>query len=1556
MEEEIGGGKAQAGLPPPSGNSQPTIQLPGSRAPVFHGRMLLRSCLRHVLRGRCRLSSFARSFVSRRFDQRQSTGTAARNVFPMPLPYPEVLREGSDDGSLRGSVKRWICAVVVCLNYLYLGRPRTAGMEVWLSKPLTTKQWSVVRRWEHLAAAWFHVSPVGPEEMGRTAGKVETMNDVLDSLELQASAIGHFGQNYFPAGMQDDEPGDDSRSGCCQIGTSGSSSMSTFKPVDPSRLSFIGTPSFDPGPYLDPISRRIFEDLLKERLDPGGFNGRPPKLRVHCSRSEKIRLFELLDASNRLALFESHQVTPSFGSGLFAVVKDMSRDRMILDSRGANCLESPPGRWIRSLASGESLTRMMLEPNENLVFSGNDLRDFYYLFKASDSRARRNVLVGSVHPQEVSHLHCFKPHHSHTKELFGSLASLAMGDCQAVELAQSCHLSMGLQHGILEEDALLTMQKPVPRSGTMIGVVIDDFVAISKVPTDFRASDGLMSDGAAAASRMQDVYKDVGLIPHEKKAFRDESSATFWGVDVDGTSGLLRGSMKRAIPLAGILFKMAELGASTAELMQVVVGSLISLFLYRRRFLALLDPLFQVYRGVKPRAIVTLSGEVKSTLLLCSLVLPLAVTNLRAASPKVIAASDASGWGEAAVLADIPQVFGKEMLRHSLRKSLWTKLLAPADAWLRCHGLLAAEDEIPSEEIYRSNPLFELCAEAPEYRLLFSAAKKGNRHINIGELGAALKVERILGERYPCSRVLLGADSQVALGTLIKGRATSRALNQELLRSLPWMLSFDVYLECIYFHGHPIRGPSRVWPHWFQELEAGEPGNFDLWLQTHGLDDATLSGLPPFGELRKDALEKDAPVGQKKRSAKRAEKLQDPVESGSPSRGLLPSRGTSMEGACLSDRCCPEVELPGGESGPVSETPPVPGSINGPGPFRGSPSFPGVKAETPGPVSGSTKLSMEVVEALMEFPKDMFVLPKGSAWPPRVPGYLDLFSGERGVARALAKEDHWSLCIDLSHGPSEDVMDPVLQRRLRKLVRLGAFIGAGGGPVCTSFSTAITPPVRTKEFPYGLKDVSEKMKVKIAEGNRMAIWMFGFLEHCLHHGLRVWIENPAGSFMFKLPEWQALQDRWPGLKAWLADYSRFGTAWRKRTKFYTNGPLGGTKTLCKCGGPHQLLRGRSATHHKSWTAVAQAYPTGVCKKLSSNLLVRSPLRAQTGDECGLAAISMTGGGRIGEASNPGPRRTRGGRTGALEEITLVEPRTLAIQAQVWNDFSDWLNNRLSKDAVDSVLKQHGLLALVLKEYGGELYADGRSLFTYRHLIVYSQQSFVGIKPHLQCCWDLIARWEIAEPPTHRVPIPEPIAKAIMVCAILWGWRRFAAVVGIAFFGISRPGEPLKALRKHLILPADLLQENFQTAYLRVENPKSRRRGIGKVQHLSIEMPCFVEYLDRIYQDDERHEPLLQCSASAFRRRWNTIVGALLIPATAQLTPGGLRGGGCVSSFQKGVAIPLLLWKMRLRQQQTLENYLQEAVADSVIPGLPSRTRDRIAALASLFETVLKMQP
>ena len=1552
---------AKVGPAPSYRHSQPdSIHFPGAAAPVFHGRRMMHSFLRHILKGRCRLSSFARSFVSRRFDRNNVSGTATRNVFPMPLPYPEVLRTGENDQSSNGARKRWLCALTICLNYLFLGRPRSADNEIWVGKPLTGKQWDAVRRMEHLGAAWLDVSPIGPEEMGRTASKVESLSQMLDELEVQAVSLCPHSHGYFSSSKQTDLPGKVSERPGLVLGVSESSSMTTFKPVNPSRLTFMGQPSFDPSSFLDPISRQIFQDPLETREGPRTSLKVPPKLRVHCSRSEKIRLFELLDSSNRLALFEASEVTPKFGSGLFAVVKDLERDRMILDSRGANMLEEPPGRWIKSLASGEQLCKLTLEPWERLAVSGNDLRDFYYVFQVSANRARRNVLVGSVHPCEVQHLKAYKPWHAHTKALFGCLATLAMGDCQAVELAQSCHLSIGLQFGAITPETLMTMNKPLPRSDVFSGLVIDDFISFAKVGYGFEKGSSL---GAEVAGQMQTAYKKVGLIPHEKKAFRDDLESSFWGVDLDGEVGLLRASLRRAIPVVGILLKLVTIGASTGDLLQVVAGSLISLFLFRRRMLALLDPIFSAYRIAGPRDIIHLSGEVRSTLLICSVLMPIAVTNLRASSPKVIVASDASNWGEAAVIATIDQIFGKEMLRHSLRKSIWTKLLAPASAWMRSHDLLAEDDELPEgEQEYFSNPLYELCAEAPSYKLLFAKAKSGNRHINVGELRAALKAERLVGERAPSSRVLLGADSQVALGTLIKGRSTSSSLNAELCKSLPWMFAFDSYLECLYFQtkanrgddptrGNAIRPPSREWPTWMSDIKKGSFEAFDKWLEAHGIDAETLSGLPPFSELSQEVS-----------ASKTSISTTDSPAMDGPGSEATTTEGSGV-GTCQLDRCCPAFEPE------VVEAPdPEPARTSSNTSNRG-PSCDNQKVLLSAPSCDSDssakvlqeKLSEGAVRALSKFPRSMFVLPKGQQWPPREKGFLDLFSGERGVAHFLAGQGCWSLCVDITHGAGEDLSLPGLRADLRRLIELDCFDGMGGGPVCTSFSTAITPPVRSKDEPYGKATASQNMKLKMAEGNEMTLWFFSLIECGLAHGLAVWIENPAMSWMFRLPEWYSMQSRWPSLGFWTVDYCRYKTEWRKRTKVACNLSLAGSKKLCQCNGPHRLLRGRSKEHKMSWTRVAQAYPYGFCVDLGTSLLqFRTEKSYSTQTEsvvkvrhATVGDVARCSGQRIGEAKNPGPRQRRHRPLVAnLAEVPLIEPQTAALQTKVWENFRRWLDSRLSPGAVRSVLSQHGLLAEVLKEYGCFLYSGGQSLYTFRHLVVFTQQSFLGIKPFMHVCWDLITRWEIVEPPSHRLPIPEAVLKAMISVSIMWGWKCFAAILGIAFYGISRPGEPLRAFRQNLILPTDLLQDDLSTVFLRIENPKSRRRGLGRIQHISVDYKPLVLFLERLYGSWSPERRLLDMSQSAFRRRWDAILTALHIPLTAGLTPGGLRGGGCVSFFQKTSNVQLLLWKMRLRHQQTLESYLQEAVACSIIPAFSETAKRRVQTLAGLCEFFL----
>ena len=64
--------------------------------------------------------------------------------------------------------------------------------------------------------------------------------------------------------------------------------------------------------------------------------------------------------------------------------------------------------------------------------------------------------------------------------------------------------------------------------------------------------------------------------------------------------------------------------------------------------------------------------------------------------------------------------------------------------------------------------------------------------------------------------------------------------------------------------------------------------------------------------------------------------------------------------------------------------------------------------------------------------------------------FLDLFSGERDVAKCLAsRHSTWSLCFDLARSPNEDLWDPVLRQKLQCLIRLGCFVGGGVGPVCS---------------------------------------------------------------------------------------------------------------------------------------------------------------------------------------------------------------------------------------------------------------------------------------------------------------------------------------------------------------------------------------------------------------------------------------------------------------------------------------------------------------------------
>ena len=1540
----------------PFSHSRPnSFRVPGARAGVYVGRRLFQSLLRHLLSSQSGLGRFARSLFSlSRKPRNGSTGTVSAGL-PMPLPFPEVCRHGSEDFGRDAALKCGVNGIVLVLNFLHLGQPSIAPSNLRLGQTLTSRQWKSVALLKSFLLSWVDSDDVDPISMGRSAAKIESIEDAVLKLETNAKTFAAAFQSGYLHGKDEvpafDCPSDDPG---VVVGTSSSSSFSTYKEIDPDRLQFVGFPVFDPRPYLDKRGCEIFEHPMLHSLDPDSFEGDIPFVKMHCDRDAKLKLFELLDRSNRLSLHTAGNVRTKFSSGMFSVLKSLDKDRLIMDSRPPNCLEVPLQRWIRSLGSAESLVQLTLESDEVLLCSGNDIRDYYHMFSVSEERCRRNILTGPVSPADVRHLQCFKSEFEEAEALWGGLATLAMGDAQAVELAQTCHVGLTLSAGVTDGTNLLNLSGFHPRCRDVVGVIIDDFISISAV----KKSGTGPSQSSRYADLMDEKYAEVGLISHKEKGFRDSLQSTFWGVDLDGEVGSVRGSLKRAIPLFGLLIRVAKLGYASVGLLQILSGSVVALFLFRRRFLSVMHYVFQACRGRSEKDIVKLSGRLKGELLTLACLLPVAVTNLRATIQDRIVATDASNHYEAAVVARAPIGVCRELHRFSLRKPVWTRLLPPGKAWERAHTLLDPCDELPEGvEPYKTNPLWETAAECLDYEVFSCRAVTSPRHINVGEVRALLVAERKLGRQQLSCRDVFGLDSQVALGCLVKGRSSSVAINRELSKSVGDMVVFDHYSSYMYYETqkNPADDPTRSVslrkrrmdpPSWWKDLSEGKVEPFDAWAAQMRLDFATITGLPAFDELTGGGTLNSGCVRKDPAAPLRSGGFSDSGDDIFPSE-FREETTTSSTAKCSSGH---STLLDKASLGSAAEDP-VPRECLVPEVNVTSASCPaGQKEEetlfisTDGPLAAD--VSKKVFEIFSRFRRSQVYIRDSDTWPPRNAGFLDLYSGECGVACQLhSLTGAWVLCFDIVFGFEQDLGCESLRGDLLYLLGQHCFHGFGAAPVCRSFSVAVTPPIRTLAFPYGISDVSEAVKERLLDGNSTAKWLIKMVVCAMKVGAHFWIENPAMSWLFRLPEFLHLLEHFSGqIGFWIADYCRFGRRWRKRTKFLTSCGIKGYKTLCKGCKEHIKLRGRSQYHRKSWTLVAQPYPKGVCKVIAMSLAGSCNFFGEDFhfDPSSCARCLNP---RIGEASNPGPV-VRGNFL--LEDVPLVEAKTSALQAKVWGRFERWLSSSLSGSAKEAVLSNPVLLCSAVKEYGNVLYSEGAALYVYRHLAVYVQKTIFGVRPYMNVVWDNLHRWESLAPVTHRVPIPGSVLRAVVALALCWSWPRFAATLCLSFFGITRPGEVLKARRRDLLLPRDLLCEAASPAYLRIVESKSRRHGKRRIQHASVLNLQIVSFLDKVFSSLGKEDLLYPISGSSFRRRWDKLCQHLLIGPEHKLTPGSLRGGGALEEYRAGTDLQRILWRMRIRHLITLEHYVQEVAAESFLVDVSEEGRRRISLLSELF--------
>ena len=232
--------------------------------------------------------------------------------------------------------------------------------------------------------------------------------------------------------------------------------------------------------------------------------------------------------------------------------------------------------------------------------------------------------------------------------------------------------------------------------------------------------------------------------------------------------------------------------------------------------------------------------------------------------------------------------------------------------------------------------------------------------------------------------------------------------------------------------------------------------------------------------------------------------------------------------------------------------------------------------------------------------------------------FLDIFSGEGGLAAALRRKGFLVLDWDILHGPAWDLLQPANQKLVRGWVAEGVIWGVHLGTPCQSFTRArdwgpIKQPgqkgwpsrLRSDAHPWGLPElVNPHDIIAVQVGNRFANFSISVLNTCRVHGIPCSVENPAGSRLWLLLAFKIMA-RHAQWREVVTHYCMWENLWKKPTRFagfYLDllpiERLCHGRALCsRTGCKHQCLQG-TAPSGAMWTKVAEPYPTPMCNSLA----------------------------------------------------------------------------------------------------------------------------------------------------------------------------------------------------------------------------------------------------------------------------------------------------------------------------------------------------------------------
>lgn len=481
---------------------------------------------------------------------------------------------------------------------------------------------------------------------------------------------------------------------------------------------------------------------------------RPIRRRPHVfgSHTEYVRLVRRLMAVGMISLTSS----PLVVNGLFAVPKDVSEDRFIIDAVFANAHFVQPAK--ARLPDPSVLARLSVPAGARLFVTKSDLSNYYHHL-ALPSWLRPYFCLVGIPAADLG-----LPGDG---LVYPMCHTVPMGWSHSVVVAQATHEHTLYSSGALRRERSLLSLLSASTDGTIKlsgddtahGIYIDDLFSLSLV--EDRANAEL--DASLAA------YSVRGLVAKPSKVKRATSSGvTVLGLLIDGIRLTVSVSPEDRVDLLRSVLRLLSQPTVTGHELSSVVGSLTWCMLVRRPALQCLHRAyrFALVRRSRPSQ---LWPTAVRELLISAAMLPLLSASLSAQPADRLIATDACEFGGAVVARPLPLPVP---LPSAFTDGGWSTIIQHRWRWT-------------------------------------------GEHINALEMRAILLgLLWLVSCRVVDRRVSFFTDSMVCLGALNKGRTSAPTLSRVLSTVAALCLSAGIVLLPAHVPTelNPADGPSRFRP------------------------------------------------------------------------------------------------------------------------------------------------------------------------------------------------------------------------------------------------------------------------------------------------------------------------------------------------------------------------------------------------------------------------------------------------------------------------------------------------------------------------------------------------------------------------------------------------------------------------------------------------------------------------------------------------------------------------------------------------------------------------